>query len=122
MDGPGLLKLLSDSTTTLSSLYNELGHPPQRLEEAIAALQKTLQTAVETQLDRVQKEVDDAKYSLARGAKRIERMKLALGDTEGANGATGRRTSRPRTTNNSDKDVSTREHKMLASPILTSHP
>lgn len=111
MDGPGLLKLLSDSTSTLSSLYSELGHPPQRLEEAIAALQETLQTAVKTQLDRVQKEVDDAKYTLEHGQKRIERMKLALGENEAssAKGAgQGRRSSRTRTANTNDREVSRR--------------
>lgn len=96
MDPQSLIKLLSDSTQRLSSLYTELGHPPDRLQDAVSALHKTLYAAVEGQMDIVEKEVEQAKTQLQQGQKKVERLLTALGEDEHA--TQGRRSSglRPR--------------------------
>lgn len=82
MDQQKLLQLLSESTARLTSLQAELGHPPQRLKEAIAALHTTLHVAIEGQLDQVQTEVNTAKKTLEQTSKSICDLKSALGDSE----------------------------------------
>lgn len=94
MDPQSLLQLLSESTEKLGVLHAELGHPPHHLEEAIHALHTTLHAAVQGQMDRVQEEVDQAKATLKEGQERIDQLKTALGDSDGA--AQGRRSSRTR--------------------------
>lgn len=81
MDPQHLLQLLADSTKRLSSLHAELGHPPERLEEAVAALYGTLRNAVENQLDQVQKEVEEAKSTLTNTVQRTRRLRVALGES-----------------------------------------
>ena len=102
MDAAALQKLLSDSTDTLSSLYTELGHPPERLSDAVAALHETLRSAVAGQVDKVQKEVDGAKEQLKKGKIQVERLMEALGENESHEADGARRLSRSRAKRISD--------------------
>ncbi|PWN18925.1 hypothetical protein BCV69DRAFT_314126 [Microstroma glucosiphilum] len=109
MDPQSLIKLLSDSTQRLSSLYTELGHPPDRLQDAVFALHKTLYAAVEGQMDIVEKEVEQAKTQLQQGQKKVERLLTALGEDEHA--TQGRRSSglRPRGTKKDNDEAAADE-------------
>ncbi|CAO1613157.1 unnamed protein product [Sympodiomycopsis kandeliae] len=80
MDQLSLLKLLSDSTKQLASLHEELGHPPDRLQDAISTLHNVLKDSVQGQMDKVQKEVDDAKYELSHTRGKIQHLRIALGE------------------------------------------
>ena len=82
MDPQSLLDLLSESTHRLASLYTELGHPPERLDEAVSTLHKTLHAALEGQMDTVQREVDDAREKIATANATIERLLGALGEVD----------------------------------------
>lgn len=91
MDQLSLLNLLSNSTKRLASLHEELGHPPDRLEDAIQSLHNVLHAAVQGQLDQVQGEVDDARAQLANGERRVRRLKVVLG--EEPSGSSGSQTT-----------------------------
>lgn len=89
-DANQLLHLLSTSTTRLSSLYTELGHPPARLASAISDLHATLHSALTAQMDAVQGEVDSVKAKIARREGRVGRLVAALGGASEAGVNKGR--------------------------------
>ncbi|KAJ1028618.1 hypothetical protein NDA16_001784 [Ustilago loliicola] len=80
MDAAALATLLSDSTQKLVGLHSQIGHPPEALQGALDALHQALKTAVDDQIDKVQREAQDLSAECSRIEADNARIKRALGE------------------------------------------
>lgn len=80
MDAAALAKLLADSTQKLVGLHSQIGHPPEALQGALDALHQALQTAVDDQIGKVQREAQDLSAECARIEAESAQIKRALGE------------------------------------------
>ncbi|KAK0556415.1 Microtubule bundling protein [Tilletia horrida] len=80
MDIPALTALLSTSTSSLAALHTELGHPPEKLQQALALLADTVRSTVDAQIASVRAEVDNTNRECEALKARADGLRTALGD------------------------------------------
>ena len=80
MDAAALATLLSESTQKLVGLHSQIGHPPEALQGALDSLHQALKTAVDDQIEKVQREAQDLSAECSQIEADNAHIKKALGE------------------------------------------
>lgn len=78
MDPTQLSNLLTESTNQLTNLHQQLGSSPSDVSSSIEALGKALRKAVDNQVDKCQKRVDEIRSECQSNLDKIQQLQEAL--------------------------------------------
>ncbi|KAK0544292.1 putative protein kinase [Tilletia horrida] len=106
MDIPAITSLLSTSTSSLAALHAKLGHPADKLQQALALLAETVRTTVDAQVATLREQVEQVEQECEEYNSRLRALKTAMG-TEDAP------TSKARKSGKKSQDKDTADEALL---------